>query len=119
MYNVLFISDAQQSESDTYIYLLFFGFPSRLGHQRALSRYFLLHMKFSLVTYFIDSRVYTSISLSSPLPSPLISRSLFSAAVTLSANKFIYTIFLDSTQKLYCTIFAFLFLTHFTLYDTF
>ena len=34
------------------------------------------------------------------------------------ADKIVYTIFLDSTYMHYYTIFAFLFLTYFTLYDT-
>ena len=39
LYNVVLVSAVQQSESVIYIQLsLFFGFPSHLGHHRALSR---------------------------------------------------------------------------------
>ena len=56
-----------------YIYLspLFFGFPSHLGHHRALSRVFPeLYSQFSLIIYFIHSisSVYMSIPISQFIP---------------------------------------------------
>ena len=49
---------------------------------------------------------------------PLVSIHLFSMHVSLFfANRFICTIFLDSTCMHQYTIFGFLFLTYFTLYD--
>ena len=44
-----------------YIYPFFFGFPSHLGHHRALSRVpRAIYNKFSLVIYFIYSSIYGS-----------------------------------------------------------
>ena len=42
LYNIVLVSAVQQSESTLHIYIyiypLFFGLPSHLGHRRALSR---------------------------------------------------------------------------------
>ena len=59
-----------------YIYPLVLGFPSHLGHHRALSRAPVLSSRFSLVTYFIHSinSVHMSIPVSQfilPLPTQL------------------------------------------------
>ena len=49
---------------------------------------------------------------------PMVTIRLFSTSVTYLCftNKFICTIFLDSTYKWYYTVLVFLFLTYFTLY---
>jgi len=51
-----------------YIYPLFFGFPSHLGHHGALSRFPALHSRFSLVIYSVHrvNSVYYYISIKSP-----------------------------------------------------
>ena len=53
-----------------YIYYSFFGFPSYLGHYRALSRVHVLYSRFSLVICFIHSisSVYMSIPISQVIP---------------------------------------------------
>ena len=79
-----------------------------------------LHRRFSLVIYFIHSSVYMSVPVSQLIPPPF-SPSIRSLRLRLYfcfANKFICTIFLDSTYKWYYTIFVFLFLTYFTLCDS-
>ena len=80
-----------------------------------------LYNRFSLLPYFIQSSVYMSTPISQFIP-PLFP-AWYSYTCTLQlclyfcfANKFIYTIFLDSTYKWHYTIFVFLFLTYFTLY---
>ena len=67
----------------------FFGFPSFLGHHRALSKFLKLYSWFSLVIYFrynINS-VYTSTPNSQFIPPnalpPLVSLCLFSGSVSL------------------------------------
>ena len=49
----MLISTVQQSESAIYIYIypLLFGFPSYLGHHRALVEFSVLYSRFSLVIY--------------------------------------------------------------------
>ena len=44
-----------------YIYPLFFGFPSHLGHQRTLSTVLCLYSRFPLVIQFIHRSIYLSI----------------------------------------------------------
>ena len=83
LYNVVLVSALQQSEH-IYIYiymsLLFLGFPSHLGHHRALSKFPELHSRFSLVIYFIRS-IYMLISIQPTPPFPLlVSIHLFSIA---------------------------------------
>ena len=81
---------------------------------------------FPSVVYFIHSinNVYVSIPVFQFLPPHPVSPwypyicSLCLCLYFCFANKIIYTIFLDSTYLRYYTIFAFLFLTYFTLYDT-
>ena len=88
-----------QSQGSVYICILFFKF---------YFIYLFLYSRFLLVIYFIHTGVYMSIRISqfippSPLPAlhfpRLVSIHLFSASVSLLllANKFICTIFLDST----------------------
>ena len=52
-----------------------FGFPSHLGHYRALNRVSVLYSMFSLVIYFIHSitSVYTSIPISQLIPTTSLS----------------------------------------------
>ena len=62
-----------------------------------------------------------ALSIHPTLSFPTVSASLFSTSVSLfyscPANRFISTIFLDSTYMCYYTIFVFLFRTYFTLYN--
>ena len=69
----LFREKSQQvSQLDVHRHPLFFGFPSSLGHHRALSLEFplLVYSRFSLVIYFIHSSVYMSIPISQFTPPP-------------------------------------------------
>lgn len=67
---------------------LCFGFPSHLGHRRALSRVPLLPSWLSSVINCIHSRVYVSVPAPQFIPPPLFPpgvQSLFSSSVSLSA----------------------------------
>ena len=92
-------------------------------HREHWVEFTLLYSRFSLVMYFIHNSMYMSIPIfqfNPPALPPLVSICLFSRYMCLSfcfLNKFIGIIFIDSTYKQYYTIFAFLFLTYFTLYD--
>ena len=59
LYNVVLVSAVQQSKSALHIYIyiypLFFGFPSHLGHHRASSTVPVLYSRFSLIIYFIHN----------------------------------------------------------------
>ena len=60
------VSTAEQSESVVCVHVcvpLFFGFPARLGHHRALNRSPVLYSSFWLVMYFIHYSVYLNPSL--------------------------------------------------------
>ena len=88
LYNVVLVSAVQQSES--VIYPLSFGFPSHLGHHRALSRVPVLYSRFSLVMYLMHSinnvYIYMSIQISqfAPVPFPhLVPTHLFSTPMSL------------------------------------
>ena len=63
--------------------------------------------------------VNAALSICSTLSSPAVSKSLFSssASLLLPANRLINTISLDSTYMRKYTIFVFLFLIYFTLYN--
>ena len=108
-----------------YIYPHFFGFPSHWSHHRALSIEFpVLYSRFSVVSCFIHSSVYMSIPISQFIPPSFPPWYPYICSLRLCfcfcfANKFICIIFLDSTYKRYYMIFIFLFLTYFTLYDSF
>ena len=78
-------------------YPVFFGFPSHLGHNRALNRVPRAISRFSLVTYFIHSSVYMSIPIFQIIPLPI--NSLHLCLYFCFANKFVSIIFLDSTCK--------------------
>ena len=61
LYNIVLFSAAQQSESAICLHIpLFFGFPSRLGHHRALSKVPVLYSRFSLVIYVIHNILFMS-----------------------------------------------------------
>ena len=100
LYNVVLVSTVQQSESAICIHISpFLGFPSHLGHHRALSRVPVLYSRFSLVIYFMHSinSVYMSIPISQFIPSPLppwypCVCSLHLCLYFCFANKIIYTI---------------------------
>ena len=120
VYNVVFISTVQQTESVTYP--LFFGFPFCLGHHRATSRVPVLYSRVSLVVCLIHGGVHRSVPISQFIPPPPSPHGvhMFVLCVCLYvcfANKIIYTTFLDSTYVHYCT-FVFFFLIYFTLYMT-
>ena len=107
-------------------YPLPFGLPSHLGYCSALGEFPVLYSMFPSVVHFRHSinNVYVSIPVSQflpPYPFPPWYPYICSLRLRLYfcfATKIIYTIFLDSTYVRYYTIFAFLFLTYFTLYDT-
>jgi len=121
LYNVVWVSAMQQSESAIHIpmsTLVWVSFPLRSLQNFEFP---VLYNRFSLLPYFIQSSVYMSTPISQFIP-PLFP-AWYSYTCTLQlclyfcfANKFIYTIFLDSTYKWHYTIFVFLFLTYFTLY---
>ena len=84
-----------------YIYPLFYGFPSHLGHHRALSRV-PCAIQFSLIIYFIHNinSVYMSISISQFIPPPPCFPPQYPYVCSLClclyfcfVNKIIYTIF--------------------------
>ena len=63
--NVILVSAEYQSESATHIHVfLFFGFPSRLGHHRALSR-----VPCAILLVLISHMFYTSVQFSSSVVS--------------------------------------------------
>ena len=62
------LTSEPQGKLYIYIYALFFGFPSHLNHQRAVSRVSVLHVRFSLVSYFIHSSVYMAVPVSQFIP---------------------------------------------------
>ena len=83
----------------------------------------MLYSRFLLVFCFKHSSVYMSTPISqftppclSPLGYPYVC-SLCLCPYFCFADKIIYTILLDSTNKHSCKIYVFLFLTYFTLYD--
>jgi len=84
----------------------------------------MLYSGFSLVIYFIHSRVYTFIPISQFIPphfSPVgVHMFVLYVHVSISAlqKRPIYVIFLDSTNKQYYPIFVFLFLIYFKSYDS-
>ena len=92
--SMLLVSAMQKSESAVHISLLFFGFPSHLGHHRAVSRVPCAHSRFSLVICFKPSRVYMSTPISKFIPPPLpslVSVHLFSTSVSLFLRwKYLY-----------------------------
>ena len=105
------MSDVQQCESVIHI-SPFYSFPSHLGHTEPWAEFPALYRRFSFITYFICSRVCVNSS------HPLQADPLHLYLYFCFANRFIYTIFLDSTCRQYYMIFTFLFLTYFTLYDS-
>ena len=109
----------------TYRYPLPFRLPSHLGYHSALGELPVLYSMFPSVIHFIHSinNVYVSIPVSqflSPHPFPPWYPYICSLCLFLYfcfATKIIWIIFLDSRYMRYYTIFAFLFLTYFTLYE--
>ena len=126
LYNIVLVSAVQQSESAICIHItpLFrISFPFRSPQS---SEFPVLYSRFSLVIYFIHSinSAYMSIPISQFIPTPpFLPWNPYIHSLCLSlyfcfANKFICIVLLDSTYKQYYTIFVFLFLTYFTLYDS-
>ena len=118
------VSAAQQSQSAICIRvspLFCISFPFRSS--QSIEKLPVLDNRFSLVIYFIHSSVYMLIPISQFIP-PSFSPwypyiySLYLCLYFCFANKFIWTIFLDSTYKIYYTIFVFLFLTYFTVWQS-
>ena len=87
-YNLVLFSAVQQSESAMciHIYPFFFGFSSHLGHHRALSKY--IYMSFP-ISQFIHSPPLTHFGVGVFV--------LYVCLCFCFANRFIWTIFLDST----------------------
>ena len=122
-----FLLHSKVNQLYVYTYLLFLGFPSHLG----------IHRGQSSLCYTVDSDqlsvVYNTqqcICVNPNLPihpnllSPLVSISLFSTYLCLYfcfVNKFIYyfsRFYICLILYRYYTVFVFLFLTYFTLYDS-
>ena len=102
-----------------YVYPLFFRFFSHVGNYRALSRVpCAIQQVLISCLFYIQQCVYVTPSLPiHPLP-PRNHRFVFYVCDYFClVNKFICTIFLDSTYKQY-HIFVFLCLTYFTQYDS-
>ena len=128
---MLFLIHSKVNQLHIYIYPLFFGFLFHLGHHGALSRVS-SGIQQVLISYLLytQQRIYVNHNLPiHPTPSSpsgvdtfsMLSMSVCSLCLCLYlcfANKFICTIFLDFIYKQYYTIFVFLFLTYFTLYET-
>jgi len=89
----------------------FFGFPSHSGTTEHWIEFPLLYSRFSLVIYFIHSRVYMPIPTSQfiPPPFPTLYPYICFPYICLYfffVNKFIWDIFLDSIYKWYYMMFA-------------
>ena len=94
-------------KSATHIHiLLFFGFPSYLGHYRALSRVHVLYSRFSLVICFIHSisSVYMSIPISQVIPSILSFSSQYPYVCSLYLSLFLLCIIYTSFQIPYICV---------------
>ena len=117
-----FLLYSKVDQQHTYIYPLFCRFFSHLGHHKALSRVpCAMQLSFHQLPILNTVVVYVN----SNLPvhptssSPLVSVCLFFMSVSLFLlYKFICIIFLDLAYKEYYAILIFLFLMHFTLYDS-
>ena len=122
LYIVVIVSAGQQCESAkcTHTSSLLDSLPFR-SPQRI--EFPVLYSRLSLIFYCIHSSVYMSATISKfiPLSHPVpVSICPFSVCLLFCfANKFTCNICLDSTCKQYYTIFVFLFLTYFTLFDSF
>ena len=101
LYNIVLFSAAQQSESAICLHIpLFFGFPSRLGHHRALSKVPVLYSRFSLVIYVIHNILFMSqqcvyVNLNLPTHTP---HSLFGIHMFV-----LYVCVLDSNSYIKCS----------------
>ena len=89
---------------------LFFGFPARLGHHRALNRSPVLYSSFWLVMYFIHHSVYLNPNLLihptphfQPFPFSVHKFVLYICVYFCFANKLICTVFLESIYMWYYT----------------
>ena len=133
---MLFLLHSKVNQLYMYIYPLLLGFLFHLGHHRALSRVS-SGIQQVLISYLLYTEQCIYVNPNLPIhpapssPSGVHSFSMLSMSVCSTsvcslclclyfcfANKFICTIFLDFTYKQYYTIFVFLFLTCFTLYET-
>ena len=105
------VSVVQQSESAMHPF--FFGFPSHIGHHRALSRVPCALQKVLISYLFIHNSVYLSISISQfiiPFPVPSWYPHVCSLCLCLYfcfADKFTYTIFpLEKEMEIHSSVLA-------------
>ena len=112
-----FLLYSKMNQLYIYIYPLFFGFPSHLGHHSALSRV-PCAIQYVLISYLFYTQYQQHICVDrvSQLPPPSFPPwypyicSLHLCLYFCFANKITYTIFLDSTYMRKYTIFVCLFL---------
>ena len=126
LYNVVFVSAVEQSESAISIStspLFWISFPFRSPQSTEQSSLYYTVGSHQLSILYIVVYICQSQTLSSSHhpPPPWYPKvcSLYFCLYFCFANKFICITFLHSTYKQYYTIFVFLFLTHFTLDDSF
>ena len=79
----LFLLYSKVNQLYVYVSPLLLGFPSHLGHHRALSRFPLLYSRFLLVSYFMHS--ISSVSMSIPI-SPFSPCLVLSTSVTRNSS---------------------------------
>ena len=104
---MLLVSAEQQTASAVLVYI------SLLCHHQALSSF--LHSRFSSVIYFIHRMCGSQFSDWSHSPFPTLVSIYLSVSLFLLFNRFICSIFLDSTCIHLYMIFVFLILTYLTL----